>query len=85
MPAWRNGIRACLKNKSPQGVEGSNPSTGMTRPLMSTIVFHVLYRPIGILVGSTGISCYLLCLLSVLLSGPGLENVGGDAICSIWP
>ena len=31
-PVWRNGIRACLKNKSPQGVEGSNLSTGIARP-----------------------------------------------------
>ena len=28
-PAWRNGIRDCLKNNCPYGLEGSNPSTGM--------------------------------------------------------
>ena len=41
-PVWRNGIRACLKNKSPQGVEGSNPSTGIACLRMSMVVDSTL-------------------------------------------
>lgn len=40
-PAWRNGIRVCLKNRFLQGIEGSNPSTGITRLTMSTVVFSL--------------------------------------------
>ena len=37
-PAWRNGIRVCLKNRFLHGIEGSNPSTGITRLTGSTVV-----------------------------------------------
>jgi hypothetical protein len=64
-PVWRNGIRACLKNKSPQGVEGSNLSTGIPRPQLSVAVDPVLDLPSWHLPVSLKIhSC-----LSVLLSG----------------
>jgi hypothetical protein len=45
-PVWRNGIRACLKNKSPQGVEGSNLSTGIARPRVSANVHFKLKIPL---------------------------------------
>jgi hypothetical protein len=43
-PVWRNGIRACLKNKSPQGVEGSNLSTGIARPRVGCVA--KIFKPI---------------------------------------
>src|SRR6266566_3511345 len=44
-PVWRNGIRACLKNKSPYGVEGSNLSTGTrSRSTRFTPTIHHQFR-----------------------------------------
>lgn len=43
-PVWRNGIRACLKNKSPYGVEGSNLSTG-TYPTSLNVLSHFFPGP----------------------------------------
>jgi hypothetical protein len=67
-PVWRNGIRACLKNKSPYGVEGSNLSTGIPRPQLSVAVDPVLIFPSRHLLVSLKIHCCLSVLLSVLLS-----------------
>ncbi len=67
-PVWRNGIRACLKNKSPQGVEGSNLSTGIARPQVSASVHFKLKIPLFCPQKSAKICCRLPVLLSLLLS-----------------
>jgi hypothetical protein len=74
MPAWRNGIRVCLKNRFPQGIEGSSPSTGITHPFLSTTVFPERHPPTHRLVGLLEIHRRLPHLPSVFLSG----QIGGN-------
>src|SRR5713101_4929629 len=59
-------VYALVSKTSPERVEGSNLSIGITPPWLSTIVFHALHRPIEILPESTEIQGRLPVLLSVL-------------------
>lgn len=74
LPAWRNGIRVCLKNRFSQGIVGSSPTTGILRLPLSIDVFPVLHRPSEIPPLSLWIACYLPCLLSVLLASAACED-----------
>ena len=75
-PAWRNGIRGGLKNRSPHGVKGSNPFAGTLLQLA---------RDAAPRLSHPGAASYFAIARIPTLTPTGAANPHGMTLAGRWP